>query len=155
MEFKLGQLRNNAVIELLEQHHQEMLRYSPPESVHALDISALEAPEISFWSIWLNGQLAGCGALKQLSADHGEIKSMRTASQFLRRGIARQMLEHIIAQAKQRGYQRLSLETGTAEAFLPAQSLYQSFGFSTCPPFGGYQEDPYSTFFTKILMDER
>ncbi|GLX78324.1 putative N-acetyltransferase YsnE [Thalassotalea insulae] len=151
MEIRLGQLEHPAVIALLTQHHQEMLRHSPPESVHALDLSALAAPDITFLSSWHQQELAGCGALKQLNPWHGEIKSMRTANKFLRTGVAQTLLKHIIAEAESRGYQRLSLETGTLAAFAPAQKLYQAFGFDYCPPFADYQEDPYSTFMTKEL----
>ncbi len=128
-----------------------MLRHSPPESVHALNLNALAAPDISFWTLWNNDKLAGCGALKELGNSHGEIKSMRTATQFLRRGVARTLLSHIIDYATTKGYRQLSLETGTMAVFLPAQKLYQSFGFNYCPPFANYKEDPYSTFMTKEL----
>jgi len=93
----------------------------------------------------------GCGALKELDAFHGEIKSMRTASAHLRKGVARVMLEHILNEAANRGYKRLSLETGSQGAFEPARRLYESFGFRDCPPFSDYAEDPNSVFMTKRL----
>lgn len=151
MEFKVGQLEHAAVIALLQEHHQDMLSFSPPESVHALDLSALKQTDITFWSLWVDQRLAGVGALKELESQHGEIKSMRTSSDFLREGIASKMLAHIIDQAKGRSYKKLSLETGTMGAFVPAQKLYQQFGFRSCEPFADYQEDPYSLFMTKTI----
>jgi len=128
-----------------------MLIHSPPTSVHALDLSALAKPGITFWSVWQDDKLAGCGALKEIDKLHGEIKSMRTSKDFLRQGVAKLLLEHIISQACSRGYQQISLETGTMEAFKPAQKLYQQLGFEVCLPFADYQEDPYSTFMSKYL----
>jgi putative acetyltransferase len=151
VEIRIGSLTHPAVIALLGEHHQDMLIHSPPESVHALDLSALAQPDITFWSVWQNNKLAGCGALKKLDGTHGEIKSMRTSHNFLRQGVAKLLLEHMIAQADARGYQKLSLETGTMDAFLPAQKLYQQLGFKHCLPFADYQEDPYSTFMSKII----
>ena len=151
MEIHIGSLTHPAVITLLEEHHQDMLNHSPAESVHALDLSALAQTSITFWSVWENNKLAGCGALKELNDAHGEIKSMRTSRNFLRQGVAKLLLEHMIAQANIRGYQKLSLETGTMNAFLPAQKLYQQLGFKHCQPFADYHEDPYSTFMTKVI----
>jgi putative acetyltransferase len=111
----------------------------------------LRKPEITFWSAWENEELMGCGALKELDAQHGEIKSMRTSSSHLRKGVARQMLQYIIEEAKQRGYNRLSLETGSQAAFEPARNLYTSFGFQYCKPFSDYTDDPNSVFMTKEL----
>jgi len=119
--------------------------------MHALDVDALRAPDITFWTAWSGSSLLGCGALKELSPAHGEIKSMRTASAHRRQGVARAMLTHIIAEATKRRYHRLSLETGSMQAFEPAQKLYESFGFTYCPPFGDYVEDPNSVFMTRIL----
>ena len=151
MEVRIGALTHPTVIALLAEHHKDMLLHSPPESVHALDLSALSQPDITFWSVWQDNELAGCGALKELDNSHGEIKSMRTSKSFLRQGVARLLLEHIISQANTRGYQKLSLETGTMDAFIPAQKLYQQFGFKICQPFADYQEDPYSSFMTKVI----
>jgi putative acetyltransferase len=128
-----------------------MALHSPLESIHALDIDALRQPEITFWTAWDNGELLGCGALKELDARHAEIKSMRTASAHLRQGVANAMLTHIIEQANQRGYQRLSLETGSADAFEPARRLYAAHGFTFCEPFEGYVPDPYSVFMTREI----
>ncbi len=151
MKVCIGSLTHPAVIALLEQHHQDMLLHSPPESVHALDLSALAQKDITFLCVWKDNELAGCGALKALDETHGEIKSMRTSVKFLRQGVAKFLLEHIFAEAITRGYQKLSLETGTMTAFLPAQKLYQQLGFHTCQPFADYQEDPYSTFMAKSM----
>ena len=136
---------------LLQEHLSNMHELSPPESVHALDLSRLRVPEITFWTVWDEGVLLGCGALKELTSTHGEIKSMRTPQALRRRGAARAMVAHIIEQARSRGYARLSLETGSHAAFLPAQSLYGSFGFSLCRPFGDYRDDPNSVFMSMHL----
>jgi len=151
MDIRVGELRNEDVITLLQEHHEDMLSHSPAESVHALDLNALEAPDITFWSFWINQELVGVGALKEIDKEHGEIKSMRTSTDHLRKGVARKLLEHIMKQANIRSYKRLSLETGTMDAFLPAHKLYQQFGFQECQPFGNYKEDPYSMFMTKSI----
>lgn len=151
MDIRVDELRNASVINLLKAHHDDMLSHSPLESVHALDVNALLAPGITFWSLWLNQQLAGVGALKELDILHGEVKAMRTSTEHLRKGVARKLLEHIVRQAKVRAYKKLSLETGTVEAFLPAQQLYRQFGFKECEPFANYKQDPYSMFMTKNL----
>lgn len=145
-------LTDPALHALLAEHLRHMHSLSPPESVHALDLEALRRPEISFWSCWSDaGELMGCGALKTLGAAHGEVKSMRTAATHLRRGVARALLEHIVAQARSRGLRRLSLETGSMDAFEPARRLYASFGFTPCGPFADYAEDPNSVFMTRAL----
>ncbi|MDO6694361.1 GNAT family N-acetyltransferase [Aliiglaciecola sp. 3_MG-2023] len=136
------------VIALLKAHHQEMFEHSPPESVHAIDESKFNADDITFWGLWQKDKLVGCGALKALSDKHGEIKSMRTSNQFLRQGVAAKMLAHLISEAKQRGYHRLSLETGSMAFFAPARALYAKHGFIQCPPFADYEEDPHSVCMT-------
>ena len=151
MEIRTGELSNPHVIKLLQTHHNDMLKHSPVESVHALDVSKLTHPNITFYSLWIDNNLAGVGALKALNTTHGEIKSMRTSSNYLRQGIAAKLLTHIIKQAALRGYKTISLETGTAEAFLPAQKLYVQFGFKECEPFGNYELDPYSLFMSKSV----
>jgi putative acetyltransferase len=108
-------------------------------------------PEITFWTMWDAGVLAGCGALKALDPQHAEIKSMRTAASHRRQGVAKRLLQHLLEEAKQRGYTRVSLETGSMEFFRPARALYASFGFAPCPPFADYREDPNSIFMTKEL----
>lgn len=151
MEIKANSLNECQVISLLKSHHQEMLLHSPEESVHALDLSELSAQGVEFYSLWLDGDLAGVGALKHIDKAHGEIKSMRTVTKYARKGVARKILQHIIEQAKQLGYKQLSLETGTKPPFIPAHRLYESFGFQVCLPFGEYQADPYSRFMTKYI----
>jgi len=151
MDIKLDDLSGPEIRALLEEHMENMRRISPPESIHALDLTALRRAEITFWAVWSGTELLGCGALKELDPRHGEIKSMRTASAHRRRGVAQAMLSHILDEAVSRGYQHLSLETGSQGAFEPARRLYESFGFRYCPPFEGYVEDPNSVFMTKRL----
>ena len=149
MDIRVDDLSNPEIIELLHEHLQGMAQHSPPESIHALDLEALRKPDITFWSVWQNAELMGCGAIKELDPHHGEIKSMRTVSLHLRKGVASRLLRHILDVARRRSYRRLSLETGAMEAFAPARSLYASFGFKPCGPFADYVEDPYSVFMTK------
>ncbi len=151
MNIQIDDLKGPEIYELLHEHLQSVKLYSPPESIHALDIEALRKPEITFWTAWESGELLGCGALKELDSQHGEIKSMRTSSLHLRKGVAKALLNQILEEAKRRGYGRLSLETGSAEAFAPAWALYAGFGFRYCGPFGDYVEDPYSVFMTREL----
>lgn len=150
-DIRIDDLSDGTVEALMVEHHREMFQYSPPESVHALDPAALRTPDLTFWSAWIDAEIAGCGALKELDARHGEIKSMRTVARHLRKGVASALLRHIIGVARERGYTRVSLETGTPEAFAPARELYVRFGFTVCPPFGDYQEDPYSVCMTLAL----
>jgi putative acetyltransferase len=151
VNIKIDDLRGPEIAALLQEHLDSMHALGPPESVHALDLEALRQPEITFWSAWEGRDLAGCGALKVLDAQHAEVKSMRTVKAFLRKGVASQILAHIIDVAQQRGYKRLSLETGTVSAFEPAHRLYSSYGFKHCGPFADYVEDPNSIFMTKEL----
>ena len=139
-------LRGAEVQALLREHLQNMQALSPADSVHALDLSQLRAPEVTFWTVWRDGQLMGCGALKALDATHAEIKSMRTPQHLRRQGAARALLEHMVQEAQRSNYARLSLETGTPAPFQAARTLYESFGFVYCGPFGDYTEDPYSVF---------
>lgn len=151
MQIRRDDLSGSAVQALLQEHLTQMRQTSPPESVHALDIEGLRRPEVTFWTAWSGSTLLGCGALKELSAAHGEIKSMRTAADHRRTGVARAILVHIIEEARRRAYARLSLETGSMQAFEPAQKLYASFGFSYCAPFADYIEDPNSVYMTRAL----
>ncbi|NBD26956.1 GNAT family N-acetyltransferase [Paenibacillus glycinis] len=151
MEIKLDDLTGPEIADLLHEHLRSMEKHSPPESRHALDLEGLRRPEITFWSAWEHGELVGCGALKALGGEHGELKSMRTARAHLRKGVARRILAHVIEEAERRGYRRLSLETGSMAAFEPARRLYAGFGFEVCGPFAAYVEDPNSVFMTKAL----
>ena len=135
MEIRVDELTGREIIGLLHQHLENMKLHSPPESIHALDLVALRKPEITFWSVWQNAELMGCGAIKELDPRHGEIKSMRTVTAHLRKGVAARLLDHILAEARRRRYLRLSLETGSADAFAPARKLYAGFGFKPCRPF--------------------
>jgi len=137
---------------LLREHLAFVAVHSPAESIHALDLESLRAPEVTFWTAWEGAELVGCGALVELDESHGEIKSMRTAAAHRRRGVARAVLEHLLSVAGQRGYRRVSLETGSQEAFAPARALYARFGFERCGPFGDYGDDPNSVFMTRELQ---
>lgn len=151
MEIRTGGLDHPEVVALLQEHLQSMAQLSPPESVHALGLDGLRQSQVTFWSAWQDEQLMGCGALKQLDAAHGEIKSMRTASRHRRKGVAAAMLEHILAEAGRRQYQRLSLETGSMQGFDAARQLYARFGFEFCGPFADYTDDPNSVFMTRAV----
>jgi putative acetyltransferase len=151
MLIQVDDLAGTQIRALLDEHLRGMHALSPPESVHALDLEALRKPDITFWTAWSEGELLGCGALKALDSTHGEVKSMRTASTRRRTGVGRTMLEHIIAEARTRSYGRLSLETGSMEAFAPARRLYENFGFTYCGPFADYTADPHSVFMTRTF----
>jgi putative acetyltransferase len=144
----LDDLRGPEIARLLQAHLENSRRWSPPESIHALDLDALRSPQITFWTAWDGSELLGCGALKELDPVHGEVKSMHTAQQHRGRGVAKALLTHIVAHARSRGYRRLSLETGSMEAFKPARDLYAGFGFTSTGPFGDYALDPFSCFMT-------
>jgi putative acetyltransferase len=151
LAIRIDDLDGPEITELLHEHLRCMAQVSPPESRHALNLDGLRKPGITFWSIWSGSDLAGCGALSELDAAHAEIKSMRTAQAHQRKGVASQMLQHLITEAQRRGYRRLSLETGAMEYFEPARRLYARFGFIRCEPFGSYIKDPNSVFMTKEL----
>ncbi len=144
-------LTGQAIAAFLQEHLDEMYKITPPESVHALGLKALRIPEITFWSVWEGDELVGCGALKELDATSGEIKSMRTAQAHRGRGIGSTMLKHIIRNAKQRGYKCLNLETGSMDEFATARALYTRHGFEYQGPFGDYLEDPNSVFMMQKL----
>jgi putative acetyltransferase len=136
---------------LIRSHLDGMHETSPPESVHALDLEDLRHPSITFWSAWVDGQLAGIAALKAIDAERGELKSMRVDDRHRGSGVGRALLRHIIAEARRRGMSSLWLETGSSEDFVPAQRLYESEGFRRCGPFEEYAEDPFSVFMTREL----
>ena len=151
MKIEIDDLTRPAIHALLNEHLRSMHALSPPESVHALDLESLRRPEIAFWTAWEGPLLLGCGALMALSRTHGEVKSMRTPEALRRTGAGRALLMHIIAAARSRGYDRLSLETGSMAAFEPARRLYESAVFTETGPFGAYVEDPNSVFMTLAL----
>ncbi len=144
-------LRGPEIASLLRYHLDEMHQFSPPGTVHALDLDRLRRPEITFFSAWIDNTLAGCGALKQLDPSHGEVKSMRTAAAHLRRGVAAAILTHIISVARARNYTRLSLETGSGPPFAAALRLYERFNFRPWDPFADYTPTPFNRFFTLDL----
>ncbi len=151
MNIKLDDLSSEKVVQLIGGHLQNMTLHSPPESIHALGVEQLKKPDMTFWSAWERDELVGCGALKELDTRHGEVKSMKTSPNHLRKGVARKILQHIIKEAKIRGYKQLSLETGSMDAFIPARNLYEESGFRYCEPFADYRDDPNSVFMTKKL----
>jgi putative acetyltransferase len=146
-----GGLDDPRVVELLHTHATRARAETARGSAHALDLSGLRAPEITFWSAWEGDTVVGVGALKRLSAEHGEIKSMHTAEAARGRGVGSALVRRIMAAARARGMSRLSLETGSWPYFLPARALYARHGFVECPPFGEYREDPNSVFMTVEL----
>ncbi len=151
MHIHVDDLSGPEIAALLDEHLAGMRSLSPPESVHALPLEELRRPEVTFWSAWENSELLGCGALKHLDPEQGEIKSMRTASNHQRKGVAHALLQHILAEARRRGYRRLSLETGSQPGFEPARQLYSRAGFVACAPFADYTNDPNSFFLTLAL----
>jgi putative acetyltransferase len=148
-------LTGEAIAALLRFHLDEMHQWSPPESVHAMPIERLRAADVTFFSAWAKDEcgdkLAACGAIKQIDDRHGELKSMRADPAWRGKGAGKAVLHHLIAVARQRGFTRLSLETGRPEPFLPARRLYESHGFAECPPFGDYVSDDFSICMTKEL----
>ncbi|MCF6274880.1 MAG: GNAT family N-acetyltransferase [Robiginitomaculum sp.] len=146
MLIKRDDLTRPEIQALLRDHLADAFANSPPGSVFALDLSGLQKPDISFWSVWDDDVLLGCGALKELDKTHGEIKSMRTTSAALRRGVGSTVLAHIIEQAQTRGYKRLSLETANNQPYAAARALYEKFGFEYCAPFADYEEGTFSLF---------
>jgi len=154
MQIEIDDLTRPEVHALLHEHLANMHELSPADKVFALDLSKLRVPEITFWTVWDGDLLLGCGALKALSATHGEIKSMRTPAANRGRGAGRAVLERIVETARQRGYQLLSLETGSHPAFGVAQQLYRSAGFEYSGPFADYKEDPHSVFM-ELRLTER
>ena len=151
MRIDVDDLTHPAVLDLLTEHLENMYEITPPEHVFALDVSKLRAPDITFWTAWDDEVLLGCGALRELSSTHGELKSMRTPKALRRRGAGRALLAHMIGVARSRRYKLLSLETGSHPAFGPAHALYASAGFSRCGPFGAYVENPSSVFMSLRL----
>ncbi len=151
MRIEVDDLTRPELLDLLREHIANMHELSPPEQVFALDVTKLRAPDITFWTVWDGGALLGCGALKELSPEHGEVKSMRTPRVLRRRGAGRAVLAQIVDEARRRGYEWLSLETGSHPAFGAAHALYRSVGFNDCGPFGSYRENENSVFMSLRL----
>ena len=151
MDIRIDDLRGPEIARLLRAHLEFAARHSPPDLIHALDLDALRTPDITFWTVWERGELVGCGALKALSPEAGEIKSMHTAQAFRGRGVCAAMLAHILSEARRRGYRRLSLETGTGDAFAPAHALYARHGFVPCGAFANYAASDFNSFMTLEL----
>lgn len=151
MRIQSDDLSGPEIAAFLAEHLTDMQATSPPESKHALDLDGLRKPDVTFWTLKDGDTIVGCGALKALDPAHAEVKSMRTGAAHRGRGVASRLLRHIIAQARARGFSRLSLETGSMEFFAPARSLYTKHGFEVCEPFGDYREDPNSVFMTLRL----
>ncbi|WP_194410937.1 GNAT family N-acetyltransferase [Microbacterium cremeum] len=151
IDIRTDDLTAAATRRLVEFHLAGMHGTSPPESVHALGMEALRHPSVAVWSAWIDGELAGIGALKTLDAHRGEIKSMRVDDRFRGCGVGRALLRHVVEQARERGMSTVWLETGATEDFVPAQRLYESEGFTYCGPFGDYSPDPFSVFMTRVL----
>jgi putative acetyltransferase len=150
-EIRPDDLTSAEMADLIAIHARTMLAASPPESCHFLPIEGLRDPSVSVWSMWEEGRLIGCGALKDLGDGTGEIKSMHTREALRGRGLGRVMLEYILGEARRRGYTALWLETGSMDAFIPARRLYEAYGFTCCGPFGDYVDDPHSVFMTLTL----
>ena len=151
MNIKIDDLSSQTIADFLEEHIDEMKSVSPPESKHALDLAGLKRNNVTFWSVWNDNELLGCGALKTLNDGHGEIKSMRTSKTARGTGVASFLLQHILKKAVAMGLNRVSIETGSAPFFEPARKLYQKFGFSICDPFADYKQDANSVFMTKSI----
>ncbi len=146
MKIKIDDLSGIKIKALLEEHLKAMKANTPEGSVHALDLPTLRVPEITFWTAWDDDSLMGCVALLEHNSIQAELKSMRTSANYLRKGVANQLLQHVLNIANQRGYQSISLETGAGDDFIPARTLYASAGFNPCKPFADYVEDPNSVF---------
>ena len=155
LEIIIDDLTGSKIKALLEEHLRDMKGNTPPESIHALDLDALKAPDITFWSAWNSRELFGCVALKRLNDRQVELKSMRTATAHRRKGVAKQLLNHVLTFATMENYHSINLETGSGADFEPARKLYTSAGFTYCAPFANYLEDPNSIFMTKSLIGKQ
>ncbi|HQY63986.1 MAG TPA: GNAT family N-acetyltransferase [Polyangiaceae bacterium] len=155
MKIAPADLESPALRALLAEHLEEMHRVTPAGRVHALPLEALRGADVTIWCAFVGDSLAGCGALKALDPRHGELKAMRTARAHLRAGVASALVRHLLAEAERRGYERVSLETGSSAAFDPARRLYEGFGFAPCGPFGDYRPDPHSSFLARPVGSSR
>src|SRR3954447_20838 len=155
MNIVIDDLSGPEIAAFLNGHVEQMRSITPAEFAFALNLDELRKPDVTFWTAWDDGVLVGCAALKRLDgvdASHAELKSMRTATNRLRSGIASRLLEHVIAEAREMGVTRISLETGTDEFFAPARRLYAKFGFVPCPPFGDYEPSEHNTYMSLPLL---
>lgn len=153
MTIEQDDLSRGEVVDFLRAHLAEMQQKTPQGSVHALAVEQLRHPDVTFWSAWEQGEVVGCAALKRIDPRHGEIKSMRTAPRHRGRGVASRLLAHLLDEARQRGYERVSLETGATANFAAARALYAGAGFVSTGPFGSYSDDPHSAFMTLELLE--
>ena len=151
MIIKLASAQDPALQQLLRQHREEMSFYSPPESIHAVDMDSDQAEALTFFACWIDQQLAGCGGIQVFNEASCEIKAMRTVKSFLRQGVANGILQALMRQAERWQCRSIYLETGSHQAFLPARKLYEANGFEYCDPFNGYQPDPHSYFMKKSI----
>ncbi|MFN0194697.1 MAG: GNAT family N-acetyltransferase [Aestuariivirga sp.] len=146
-----GDFDDDRVLSLLRYHFAKCHEVTPPGSAHVFDVSRLRSPDVDFWAAWDGDALMGVGAVKEIEAGHGEVKSMHTAEAARRKGVGSAILNHMIETSRAKGLRRLSLETGSFGYFQPAVALYKSHGFIECPPFGGYKVDPNSVFLTREI----
>ncbi len=151
LDFRVDDPRLPHCRTMLEAHLAEMARYSPPESIHALDVEGLCKSNVTFWTGWADERAVACGALLEIDSSHGEIKSMRADERFRGAGYGQLMLQHVMTEARTRGLRRLSLETGSQPEFEPARRLYEKYGFTETGPFGNYRVDPNSVFMTREI----
>ena len=149
-----GNFDHSEVNELLTKHFIELRKASPEGSAHVLDITGLKVPSIKFWSLWENGSLLGCGALKFLEKEHGEFKSIRIHDDFRKKGNGIKVINHLIEEAKKLTIKRISIETGASEFFIPARKLFKKCNFKECKPFGHYKEDVNSVYLTKLINND-
>tara|TARA_B100000676_G_C17635465_1_gene608815 strand:- start:152 stop:619 length:468 start_codon:yes stop_codon:yes gene_type:complete len=146
-----GNFENKEVNDLLTKHFIELRAASPKGSAHVLDIPGLKVPSIKFWSFWNKDKLMGCGALKLLNKTHGEFKSIRIHNSFRKKGNGIKVISHLIEKAKKLGLERISIETGSGDFFIPARKLFKKCDFKPCKPFAHYKEDVNSIYLTKLI----
>ena len=146
-----GNFENPEVNKLLVKHFKELRSVSPADSCHVLDIAGLKNPNIKFWSFWEENQLIGCGALKFLDKEHGELKSIRVNDTFRKKSYGIKVIQHLIFEAKKLNIIKLSLETGAGNFFAPARKLFEKSGFKSCEPFAEYKKNPDSCYMSLLI----
>lgn len=151
MDIRLDDLSGPEIAAFLDEHMDEMKAVTPPESIHALSLKGLQGPAVTMWTVWEATELIGCGAIMELDTLHAELKSMRTSAAWRGQGVASALLAHLLREARNRGYRRVSLETGSMAHFEPAREFYLKHGFQYCGPFATYADDPSSVFMTMEL----